>query len=255
MNNIIFQYNNVDKPLLTIKIVVNDEIRSIGFTEFKKDRMNDNLPIFNEIIASINDFLERKKVEKDKALFLINAAENTKVTTILPKISERKLKKMYETELLSKIPNADDYDCLSVVSDANNNKIFYEYVVNTKYRKYFEKVGKALGFKDFEVDYVNSYLFEKATSNIKKDTFAYIYEEFGIANLLVIIDKELCGCASFEAKPSNYRLNIASIVDKHIYDLEKVNITSLYMNQEIECLDVLTPIVNKYIIGGKFNEK
>ena len=254
MDKIVFQFNNVGKPYLLIKVIEDGKVKSTGRTEFSRSQLEDNLPLFDESVEAINEFINRKNVERKKAVFLINAMENTKITTTIPNMAERKLKKMYETELSSKLPNINDYDGMSVVSNGQGNKIFYEYIVDTKYRKFFEKIAETLGFEEVEVDYINSYLFSEITNNIKKKTFAYIYEEYGVSFLEVVIDGQLCAFSSFVANQGEYNLNVVSIIDKHIYGLEKAKIDTLYTNKDIECLEALNPIVNKYIIGGTFDE-
>lgn len=254
MEKVLFQYNNVDKPQLIIKHINNENVSVLGLLKFNETELNDDLPIMDEIVVALDQFLTRKNIKRDEALFVINAKDNFKLTTVLPNISDRKIKKIYEVELAQKITNIDDYDCLSVASESSENKIFYEYLINVKYRKFFEKVGESLSFNSVSIDYMNSYLFEEVTSNIKDETFAYIYEENKMSYLLVIVNGELCGYSSFESKDSNYRLNVSSIVDKHMFELEKADINKLYTNKEIPCLKILNPIVNKYVVGGKFDE-
>lgn len=253
MSKVLFLYNNVDKPQLTIKLIENDAVSNVGFLSFDKTSLSDNLPFLEHLITALDEFLTRKDIVRNDVLFVVNAKDSIKLTTVLPNISDRRIKKVYETELAQKISDINNYDCMSVSSDAGNNKVFYEYLVDTKYRKFFEKVGTSLDFENVEVDYMNSYLFSEITPNIEEDTFAYIYEENKMDYLIVVVNGELCGYSSFENSENNCRLNVASIIDKHIYDLEKANIENLYSNRYIQCLEALYPIVNKYILGGKFN--
>lgn len=252
MNKVLFLYNNVDKPQLAIKYINDGVASNLGFLSFDKSNINDNLPIFDEIVVALDQFLSRKNIDRNDAIFVINARESSKLTTVLPNVSDRKVKKMYETELASKLPNISDYDCLSITSDAGSNKVFYEYLVDSKYRKFFEELGKGLSFKNVDVDYMNSYLYSEVTANIKEKSFVYIYDENKIAYMLVVVDGELCGYSSFENTECNYRLNVASIIDKHIYELEKANIKTIYANKDILCLEPLNVVSNKYILGGSF---
>lgn len=250
MGKVLFLYNNVDIPRMIIKYISDGVVSNIGVLSFDKTNLDGNLPILDQLTVALDDFLTKKNIERNEALFIINANDSVKLTTILPNIADRKVKKIYETELAQKVPNIDEYDCLSIISDTEENKIFYEYLVNRKYREFFEQIGSDLSFGSVEVDYMNSYLYSKVTPIIKKDTFAYICEENKMSYLLVVVNRELCGYSSFESKDSNYRLNVASIIDKHIYDLEKANINTLYTNKDIQCLGALNPILKKFVIGG-----
>ena len=246
---VVFQYNNISTPYLLTRIYEEDNKQSIGLINFEKDSLVNGLPDYGALVNGINEYLSAKNITKEKALFVINSDEMFKVTTIIPNINDKKTRKLYEVDFANKISNIGDYDDYSVSYVTDRNVIYYDYLLLKHYGNFFKQLGTDLGFVETNVDFYHNYVFEEIKNKVRMNTFAYIYEEKGIASLFVSVNGTLCGYASFEASPENYRLHIASIVEKHNLELEKGDITTLYTNKNIDCLKAVDPIVLNIAIG------
>lgn len=233
-----------------IKYFDGTTLSRIGFMELNKEGMKDNLPIYDDLAIELDRFLSAKNIERANATFVLNCYETRKITTVIPNVGDRKIKKIYDGELANKLPNIDQYDRLSMVSDSNNNKIWYEFIIEKRFKEYFEKLGKQLGFANVGVDNFYNYLYAYVRNIYKDKTLAYVYEEKGVASILTCIKGTLCSYTSFEVNEENYRLNMSAFVDNHINDLENVDIDRVVTNKDIECLQALNPSVRKYSIGG-----
>lgn len=236
-NTVIFQYNNVEKPYLLLRYDDGNRISNIGFISLNKEDLQDDLPIYDDLVVEIDRFLISKHLERENALFVLNCKQTTKITTTVPNVAERKTRKIYETEILNKMPNIDDYDRLTTSNDTPTGKVYYDFLTDKKYRSYFETFGKGLGFENVSVEYLYSYLFNNISNKTDSKDFVYFHDERDIVSLLVCINGELSAYASFESNEYNYRLHVSSIVDKHIVDLEKANLSKIISNKKIAFLD------------------
>lgn len=248
--NVYFQFNNVEKPYFVLKYFNGENLNRIGFMQLEESQMQNGLPIYDELIVELNRFLEEKNLEKTNISFVLNCKETSKITTVLPDVGDKKMKKLYDLDIANRIPNIDNYDRLSTSNELDNGGVFYDFLVENRYREFFEKLGTELGFTNININYFHDYLYTEITKKIEVENFAYFYEDYGITSLLMVVDGELCAYSSFENTVSNYRLNVAAIIDKHMNSLEKAKDVFVFANKEIECLKPLDVIIGKYSIGA-----
>ncbi len=247
--NVIFQFNDVGKPYLLLK--KEDENRTIrlGGIEFNPNDLEDGLPKYDDLIITIDNFLSSKNIARDSVSIILNCKKTTKLTVVVPNVGDRKTKKIYETELLNRLPDLDKYDRYSTSSDVSNGKAYYDFVTDKKYREYFERFAHDLGFENVECDYLYSDLYKKISEQHNGESYVYVFEEKDVASLLVVVKGILCAYSSFESNDDNYRLNIASIVDNHVYNLEKENLTKFISNKDIKQLEDIKTYLKTYKVG------
>lgn len=247
--NAIFQYNNVEKPFIEIKLYNETEAIYKGLLEINNAALKNGLPDYNALLNAIDKFLTSANIERQKVLFIINPNDLFKSTTIIPGTNERKTKKLYDIELGNKMPNFKELNSYSFIQSLSDSKIYYEYLINKNYDEYFNKLGNELGFSNVTVDNNFGYLYNNVVKEIKSNTFVYFYEEKNITTMFVVINGVVSGYNSFVSTDGNYRLNIMSIVDKHIHEFEKTSISKVITNKEVACLAYLNPEVREFEIG------
>lgn len=249
-NNVIFQFNNVGKSYLLLKMFDGEKVKRIGYIEINKSETEDDLPIYDDLVFELNRFLSEKNIERVNAKFVLNLKETSKITTVIPNIGDRKIKKIYDNELVNKIGNLDQYSIFSTSNDVDNGKVFYEYITEKRFVEYFNKLGKDLGFQNVVVDHFYTDIFNHICTDMTSKTFAYFYEEKEIVSLIVSINGVLSAYHSFVSNAENYRIAIAAFIDKHINELEKVDISLIIANKKIDYLQDLNTYIKQYTIGA-----
>lgn len=250
-HNVIFQYNNVSKPYLLVKVFSEGKMVSKGAIEFEQSSLERGLPNYTYIYNKVDEFLKLKNANRSNALILLNCSQAFKLCTSVPNINNKKTRKLYEMELVKKIPNYSDYSVVSTNCNVGNNKIFYEYLLEKRYGDFFVKLSESLGFTSNKIDFYYSYLFEKTKNLIESNTYAYFYEEKDVVSLLLSINGVLSAYSSFGNNIKNIRLNISSIIDKHIYEIEKAELNIVAVNKEMSELNGIKYTVKEYEIGNE----
>lgn len=232
--NVIFEYNNVENPYLIIRTYENDAQTNKEIINLTQNSMVDGLPEdVDAFINEIDHILQYKSAVREKALFVLNCAEQTKITFTLPKLNDRKIKKLYENEVVEKIKDVNSYVRSSYTSENDKEKIYYEYLLNRKYVEYFKYIGGKLGFLESSCLLLSDYLFETVKAKIADKTYCYFYEESGVISMITVINGNLCSFASFLKTKTNFNLYLTSILDNHYLNLEKVKVEKTQFNKEI----------------------
>lgn len=232
--NVIFEYNNVENPYLIIRTYENDAQTNREIINLTQSIMVDGLPQDVDSFAnSINQVLQEKSARRDKALFILNCSQQTKLTFRLPKLNDRKTRKLYENELEEKVKDINSYIRSSSSSENEKEKIYYEYLLDKKYSEYFKAIGNKLGFAESDCTLFSNYLFETVKGKIADKTYCYFYEESGVISMITVINSNLCSYASFLKTKANFNLYLTSILDNHYLNLEKVKVEKTQFNKEI----------------------
>ena len=248
-NRILFQFNNVGKPYLLVKGYDNGNLTTLKNFEFNVDELENNLPIYEDIKDELDRLLNSNSIERNSATILINDRSMSKVTTTMPNINERKIRRIYEGNIVRNIPNLNTYDRYTSSSKVETGYIFYEFIYLKTIKEFFENLAKDLGFVTYTVNPFYTHLLNEAKKDNEEKTFAYFYEEKNIASLLVVVDGSLAAYHSFYAKDEEYKLSVASIIENHRKNLEKVDIAKVFANTEIDCFKDTSIEIRNYKIG------
>ncbi|MBQ0035475.1 MAG: hypothetical protein KBT35_00985 [Firmicutes bacterium] len=245
--DVIFQFNNVGKPYLLVKVFSEDRLINKGAIEFEASSLVNGLPNYSDVYNKVDEFLKSKEANRNSALFLLNCSQSFKVTTQVPNINDKKARKLYETELANKVPNHDSYDVKTTECVSGNARVYYDFMLEKRYIEFFNKLVESLGFNKIDFDYYYNYLFN--ASKCETNTYAYFYEEKGVMSLVLSINGVLSAYSSFENTIENIRMNISSVIDRHVFEIEKVDIKTVIANKEIAGLDGIDITVRPFIIG------
>jgi len=237
----IITYNNIEKPFLSIKRFEGGKVVNSTELFFTLEQLDENgLPV--NVDSLVEKLKEVVGTNSHNVLLLLSCTQVFKSTYLMPNVAQRKLVKLHEETLKNDYTDLDNYQKLSFEYKASFGYIFYDYLVNAKMIEYFQKVCKMVNLTCVEYDLLQNYILKIIKTQVKKDAVLF-YKENDVVFLVVSIGNNLSGYSCFLDEQSLYPLEIFKTIDKHFFELEKVQVVDYYCNYECESLEQFDPTI------------